>query len=87
MTAYRKPIQNYRIINEVNIDIRYHKVHPGVVAEYEVLEASKFGNYTWEAFQALDVESKARCIAHNRLHNRIDNVIQQEISAYVKRRT
>lgn len=82
--AYQRPISRYRITNDLNIDIRYCRIHPNVVPEYEAMEAAVFGNYNWIEFNKLDLETRALCVAQYRMHNRIDSVINQEITAYSK---
>lgn len=82
--AYSKPIQLYPISHDFNVDIRYHKIAPSVVAEYEAREAANFGHYTWEQFGVLDLDTKVECIAYFRMHNKIDAVVQQEVTAYTK---
>ena len=61
-------------------------MHPGVVSEYEALEAAVAGNYTWTQFTRLSVEDKALCVARYRMHNRIDSVVQQEVTLYMRRK-
>lgn len=75
---------DYRIVNEVQIDIRYHRIHPNIVPEYEVREAAIYGHYNWDEFVGLDRVEKALCLAQFRVHHRIDNVVQQEITSYTK---
>ena len=82
--AYQRPISKYQLTSELSIDIRYQKVHPNIVSEYEAMEAAVFGGYTWMAFTALQAEEQAVAIAHYRMHNRIDSVVQQEITRYTK---
>lgn len=85
--AYQEPINKYHLIDEIGIDIAYHKIHPCVVAEYEAREAAVFGNYTWKEFNELELGEKAMCIAHYRMHHKIDAVVQQEVTEYSKRRS
>ncbi len=83
--AYQRPIQKYHLRREINIDIRYHKVHPNIVADYEAMEAARFGHYTWVAFNRQSILERARCVAEYRMNHRIESVIQQEIADYTKR--
>lgn len=84
--AYQRPLQSYHVRREINIDIRYHKVHPNVVAEYEAMEAARFCNYNWGVFMRQPLYEQARCVAEFRTHHRIDAVVQQEIADHTKRK-
>lgn len=77
----------YRIADEIGIDIRYTRLGPGVVPEYEACEAAIFGHHTIESFNDLTLEQKGLVIAQYRVHNHINNVVQNEVNRYMKART
>lgn len=83
--AFQNPIKKYRIRHEIPIDIRYHKIHPNIVSEFEVMEACVACNYNWEEFLKLPLDRQAVCVAQFRMHNRIDSVVNQEVSDYSKK--
>lgn len=75
---------DYRVIDEIGIDIRYTRLGPGVVPEFEAYEAAIFGHHTIAQFQALSLDEKALVIAQFRAHNHINNVVQNEVNKYMK---
>lgn len=81
----QRPISKFPIRREIPINIAYQKIHPAIVAEYEVREAAVFCNYNWSQFSLLTMEEQALCIAQFRLHNRIDMVVNQIAADHAKR--
>lgn len=56
----------------INADIDIYSSLPGVVPDYECMEACKFGGYSWSTWFELDNYFRASCVAHYRMHNLIE---------------
>lgn len=47
---------------------------------YEMREAARFGLYNWAQFEQLDADGQAGVIAHYRVHNKLESMINQHQS-------
>jgi nicotinamide riboside transporter PnuC len=54
--------------------------------EYEERQAARFGYYTWEEWQQLSHEEKARGIAHMRVEHQIELLGSDAVDDHIEKR-
>lgn len=74
----------YKEQSDIDIDIVYVSPGPGIVPVFETMEAANAGGYTWSEYERLSYHKKLECVAWFRMHNKVDRVVQNEITIYHK---
>ncbi len=63
-------------------------IAPDIVPDFEAREAAVYCHYQPGAeFESLPLEEQARCVAQYRLHNIIENHVQDAVSAEAERQS
>lgn len=74
------PITEYKLSNNLSLDIQITSKHQLLIPEYEVREAAIFAHYNWLEWLELDGFDRALAVAHYRLHHLIESNIQDEVA-------
>lgn len=64
----------------VNTGIAIEADVPGVVPEYEMLEAATYCHYNMLQWEELEARDRALCVAQYRTHNAIEAHVQDAVS-------
>ncbi len=79
------PIWEHSLKHSVETGITFGTVAPEIVPEFEAREAAVYCHYNPREFEGLPIDEQARAVAQYRLHNIVENHVQDAMSAEAER--